>query len=77
MILNLPSNPTASVYIQAGLSALADVLRRHPRVLVLGRAVEDQGPPAQVGREEAARRTSGKPAPATPERAFVELTRKM
>lgn len=35
LILNSPCNPTGVVYSAAELAALADVLRRHPRILVL------------------------------------------
>lgn len=35
LILNSPSNPTGAVYSAGELAALAEVLRRHPRVLVL------------------------------------------
>ncbi|VWD40096.1 aminotransferase [Burkholderia contaminans] len=35
LILNSPSNPTGAVYSRAELQALAEVLRAHPRVLVL------------------------------------------
>ncbi|MBX8606562.1 aminotransferase class I/II-fold pyridoxal phosphate-dependent enzyme [Pseudomonas cichorii] len=35
LILNGPGNPSGAVYSEAELSALADVLRRHPHVLVL------------------------------------------
>jgi aspartate aminotransferase len=35
LILNSPSNPTGAVYTRQELAALADVLRLHPRVLVL------------------------------------------
>jgi aspartate aminotransferase len=35
LLLNTPNNPTGSVYSRAELEALADVLRRYPRVLVM------------------------------------------
>jgi aspartate aminotransferase len=35
LILNSPSNPTGSVYTTAELRALADVLLRHPQVMVM------------------------------------------
>jgi len=35
LLLNSPGNPTGAVYSAADLAALADVLRRHPHVLVL------------------------------------------
>lgn len=35
LMLNSPSNPTGAVYSAAELTALADVLRRHPQVWVL------------------------------------------
>ena len=35
MILNSPCNPTGAVYSAAELRALGDVLRAHPRVVVL------------------------------------------
>ena len=35
LILNSPGNPSGAVYTAAELAALAEVLRRHPRVLVL------------------------------------------
>lgn len=35
VMLNSPSNPTGAVYSAHELGALADVLRRHPRVMVL------------------------------------------
>jgi aspartate aminotransferase len=35
LMLNSPSNPTGAVYSAEELSALADVLRRHPNVMVL------------------------------------------
>ncbi|WP_221931991.1 pyridoxal phosphate-dependent aminotransferase [Paracoccus sp. M683] len=35
LILNSPSNPTCAVYARQDLDALAEVLRRHPRVLIL------------------------------------------
>jgi aspartate aminotransferase len=35
LILNGPGNPSGAVYSEAELRALADVLRRHPQVLVL------------------------------------------
>jgi aspartate aminotransferase len=35
LILNSPGNPTGAVYAADELAALAEVLRRHPRVLVL------------------------------------------
>jgi len=35
LILNSPSNPTGSVYTAAELEGLAEVLRRHPHVLVM------------------------------------------
>ena len=35
LILNSPGNPSGAVYSAAELAALAEVLRRHPRVLVL------------------------------------------
>lgn len=35
LILNSPCNPTGAVYAEAELAALAEVLRRHPRILVL------------------------------------------
>ena len=35
LILNSPSNPTGGVYSEAELKALAEVLLRHPRVIVL------------------------------------------
>lgn len=35
LLLNSPGNPTGAVYSAAELRALGDVLRRHPRVLVL------------------------------------------
>lgn len=35
LILNSPSNPTGSAYTEAQLTALADVLRKHPHVWVL------------------------------------------
>ncbi len=35
LILNSPGNPSGAVYSAAELAALADVLRQHPRVLVL------------------------------------------
>jgi aspartate aminotransferase len=35
LILNSPGNPGGAVYDAAGLEALAEVLRRHPQVLIL------------------------------------------
>ncbi len=35
LILNGPGNPSGAVYSEAELSALAEVLRRHPQVLIL------------------------------------------
>lgn len=35
LLLNSPSNPTGAVYSAGDLAALAEVLERHPRVLVL------------------------------------------
>ena len=35
LILNSPSNPTGEVYTRGELEALAQVLRKHPRILVL------------------------------------------
>ncbi|MEO0425659.1 MAG: aminotransferase class I/II-fold pyridoxal phosphate-dependent enzyme, partial [Pseudomonadota bacterium] len=35
LVLNSPSNPTGAVYDEAQLTALAEVLLRHPRVVVL------------------------------------------
>ncbi|MFP4560812.1 MAG: pyridoxal phosphate-dependent aminotransferase [Thiohalorhabdus sp.] len=35
LILNSPSNPTGAVYSEAELEALAEVLRKHPQVVVL------------------------------------------
>jgi len=35
LILNSPSNPTGAAYSRAELEAIADVLRRHPHVLVM------------------------------------------
>lgn len=35
LILNSPVNPSGTVYSQAELNALAEVLRRHPQVLIL------------------------------------------
>jgi len=35
LILNSPGNPSGAVYSEAELLALADVLRRHPQVLIL------------------------------------------
>ena len=35
LVLNSPSNPTGAVYDASELSALGDVLRRHPHVLIL------------------------------------------
>ena len=35
LILNSPSNPTGGVYTAAELGALADVLRRHPQVMIM------------------------------------------
>jgi len=35
LMLNSPSNPTGAVYSRKDLAALADVLRRHPNVMVL------------------------------------------
>lgn len=35
LVLNSPSNPTGAIYPEAALRALADVLLRHPQVLVL------------------------------------------
>lgn len=35
LILNSPSNPSGAAYTRAELEALADVLRRHPHVLVM------------------------------------------
>ncbi|MDB6052351.1 MAG: Aspartate aminotransferase [Pseudomonas sp.] len=35
LILNGPGNPSGAVYSEAELAALADVLRRHPQVLIL------------------------------------------
>lgn len=35
LILNGPGNPSGAVYSEAELTALADVLRRHPQVLIL------------------------------------------
>lgn len=35
LVLNTPGNPSGAVYGQAELAALAEVLRRHPQVLVL------------------------------------------
>jgi aspartate aminotransferase len=35
LILNSPSNPTGLMYSRAELSALADVLKKHPHVLIL------------------------------------------
>jgi aspartate aminotransferase len=34
LVLNSPSNPTGMIYTKAELEALADVLRRHPQVLI-------------------------------------------
>jgi aspartate aminotransferase len=34
-VLNSPSNPTGAAYTRAELEALADVLREHPRVLIV------------------------------------------
>ena len=42
VILNSPSNPTGAVYTEDELLALADVLRRHPHVLVLLDEIYDQ-----------------------------------
>ncbi|QTK81909.1 Aspartate aminotransferase B [Agrobacterium tumefaciens] len=35
LILNSPSNPTGAIYDQAGLEAIAEVLRRHPQVALM------------------------------------------
>lgn len=35
LIINSPSNPTGMAYTRAELNGLADVLRRHPRVIIL------------------------------------------
>jgi aspartate aminotransferase len=35
LLLNTPNNPTGSVYSKADLEALAEVVRRHPRLLVM------------------------------------------
>ncbi|MTE23338.1 aspartate transaminase [Microbacterium sp. ZXX196] len=35
LILNSPGNPTGAIYTEPELGAIAEVLRRHPRVLVL------------------------------------------
>lgn len=42
VILNSPSNPSGAVYTEDELLALADVLRRHPHVLVLLDEIYDQ-----------------------------------
>lgn len=42
VILNAPSNPTGAAYRADELRALADVLRRHPRVLVLIDEIYDE-----------------------------------
>ena len=42
VILNSPSNPTGAVYTEDELLALAEVLRRHPHVLVLLDEIYDQ-----------------------------------
>lgn len=42
LILNSPGNPTGAVYSRAELAALAEVLRRHPRVLVLWDEIYEQ-----------------------------------
>lgn len=35
LLLNTPNNPTGSVYSKADLEAIAEVVRRHPRLLVM------------------------------------------
>src|SRR5262249_22294513 len=35
VLLNTPNNPSGAIYSKAELEALADVVRRHPRVLVM------------------------------------------
>ncbi len=35
LLLNTPNNPTGSIYSKADLEALADVVRRHPRLMVM------------------------------------------
>jgi aspartate aminotransferase len=42
LILNSPSNPTGAAYSRPELEALADVLLRHPHVLVLSDDIYDQ-----------------------------------
>ncbi len=42
LILNSPGNPTGAVYSRAELDALAQVLRRHPQVLVLWDEIYEQ-----------------------------------
>jgi aspartate aminotransferase len=42
LILNAPSNPTGAAYSRADLKAIADVLLRHPNVLVLSDDIYDQ-----------------------------------
>ncbi|RDK05249.1 aminotransferase class I/II-fold pyridoxal phosphate-dependent enzyme [Cupriavidus lacunae] len=42
LVLNTPANPTGAVYSADELAALADVLRRHPHVLVLVDEIYEQ-----------------------------------
>jgi aspartate aminotransferase len=42
LILNSPSNPTGAVYSRGELEALAEVLRRHPEVLVVSDEIYGQ-----------------------------------
>jgi aspartate aminotransferase len=42
LMLNSPSNPTGAVYSRAELSALAEVLRRHPQVHILSDDIYEQ-----------------------------------
>ena len=42
LVLNLPANPTGTDYDAAELAAIAEVLRRHPRVLILLDEVYDR-----------------------------------
>ncbi|PKU26539.1 aminotransferase class I/II-fold pyridoxal phosphate-dependent enzyme [Telmatospirillum siberiense] len=55
LVLNSPSNPSGAVYNADELEALADVLRRHPQVLVLLDEIYEHvhflpGPPASLTR---------------------------
>lgn len=55
LVLNSPSNPSGAVYRTAELEALAEVLRRHPQVLVLLDEIYEHvhflpGPPASLTR---------------------------